>query len=136
MSSFNLFDGTTGLLKTVLDLRVRNQQVIASNIANADTPGYAPVKLEFEQDLQRALTAGSSAAPSHPEHFPTGGGGLEQVRGRVIRTPDRSGIGDGNGVQVDQEMVALSENQIFYEAATRMLNKKMGLLKYVIQDGR
>jgi flagellar basal-body rod protein FlgB len=37
---------------------------------------------------------------------------------------------------VDQEMVALAENQILYEAATQMLNKKLGLLKYVAQDGR
>ncbi len=137
MSQIALFDRTFGLLKKVLDLRVQNQQTIASNIANADTPGYAPARLEFEGDLQRALKdPGPSASRVHPMHYPLGGEGLEQVTGRVLRTPDASGIGDRNGVEVDQEMIALAENQIMYEAATQMLSKKLGLMKYVIQDGR
>jgi flagellar basal-body rod protein FlgB len=136
MSSIQLFDRTTGLLKNVLDLRVRNQQVIAGNIANADTPGYAPAKLQFEQALQRTPDGGLAAGGSHPSHIPLGGSGSGPVEGNIIHTPDRSGIGDGNGVKVDQEMIALAENQILYEATTQMLNKKLGLLKYVIQDGR
>lgn len=121
MSGMAIFDRTVGVLKKALDLRVQNQQVIASNIANANTPGYAPARLEFEQDLQRALDDTGAVA---------------RVEGRVIRTPETSGIGDGNGVMVDQEMIALAENQIKYEAATQLLSKKLGLLKYVIQDGR
>lgn len=137
MTDIAMFDRTTGLLKKVLDLRVQKQQTIAANIANADTPGYAPARLEFEQDLQRALAEAESAVPNeHPRHIPLGGGGVGQVEARVIRTPDASGIGDRNGVEVDQEMIALAENQIMYEAATQMLSKKLGLLKYVIQDGR
>jgi flagellar basal-body rod protein FlgB len=137
MTEIAMFGRTVGLLKKVLDLRVQNQQVIASNIANADTPGYAPARLEFEKDLQRALgDPGSSVRAGHPNHLPPGGGGVDRVEGRVIRSPDASGIGDRNGVEVDQEMIALAENQIMYEAATQMLSKKLGLLKYVIQDGR
>lgn len=137
MKDIAMFDRTTGLLKKVLDLRVQKQQTIASNIANADTPGYAPARLEFEADLQRALAEpGHPVRTEHPKHFPLAGGGVEQVAGKVLRTPDASGIGDRNGVEVDQEMIALAENQIMYEAATQMLSKKLGLLKYVIQDGR
>jgi len=135
MSDMKLFDGTTGLLKTVLDLRFRNQQVIAGNLANADTPGYAPARLDFEQDLEQALSTGAGPLVTDPRHIGAGND-PQQVHGRVIRTPDRSGIGDHNGVNVDQEMINLSENQILYETATRILNKKLGLLKYVIQDGR
>jgi flagellar basal-body rod protein FlgB len=58
------------------------------------------------------------------------------VQGKVMRTPDRSGLGDGNNVNLDQEMIGLAENQILFEAAAQMLNKKMGLLKYAAQDGR
>lgn len=130
-----MFNSTVGLLKKVLDLRVKNQQVIASNIANADTPGYTPARLDFEKDLQRALGDPSPVRNGHPNHFPLGGGGVDKVEGRVIRSPDTSGIGDRNGVQVDQEMIALAENQIMYESATQMLGKKLGLLKYVIQNG-
>ncbi len=90
----------------------------------------------------RRICNGPSATPAgtagHRPPGPAGSGGaaIDQVEGRVIRTPDASGIGDRNGVEVDQEMIALAENQIMYEAATQMLNKKLGLLKYVIQDGR
>jgi flagellar basal-body rod protein FlgB len=137
MTEIAMFGRTVGLLKKVLDLRVQNQQVIASNIANADTPGYAPARLEFEKDLRRALgDPGSPALAQHQNHFPVSGGDLGNVEGRVMRIPDASGIGDRNGVEVDQEMIALAENQIMYEAATQMLSKKLGLMKYVIQDGR
>jgi len=135
MKEIAMFNSTVGLLKKVLDLRVKNQQVIASNIANADTPGYTPARLDFEKDLQRALGDPSPARDRHPNHFPLDGGSVDKVEGRVIRSPDTSGIGDRNGVQVDQEMIALAENQIMYESATQMLSKKLGLLKYVIQNG-
>jgi flagellar basal-body rod protein FlgB len=137
MTEIAMFGRTVGVLKKVLDLRVQNQQVIASNIANADTPGYAPARLEFEKDLQRALgDTGEPLRVGHPNHFPLAGGAVSRVEARVVRTPEASGIGDRNGVEVDQEMIALAENQIMYEAATQMLSKKLSLLKYVIQDGR
>ena len=137
MPKASLFDNSLTLLQKVMDLRLQNQQTIASNIANANTPGYAPARLEFEQSLQQAVgNNGNKPTATHPAHFNIGGGGVESVQARVIRTPDRSGIGDGNGVSVDQEMIALAENQILYEATTQMLNKKLGLLKYVAQDGR
>ncbi len=138
MSEMGIFDRTVGLLGKVLDLRQQNQQVIASNIANADTPGYSPAQMSFEGDLQKALESqGSRIAVTNPAHFPLAGtGGVENVQGRVIRTPDRTGVGDRNGVQRDQELLALAENQLLYEAATQMLSKKLGLLKYVASDGR
>jgi flagellar basal-body rod protein FlgB len=131
-----IFDRTIGVLQKVLDLRVRSQQIISSNIANIDTPGYSAGRLTFEDDLRRALAEPEkNAAKPHPGHFAIGGQGLDQVTGRVTRFADKTGLGDSNGVDLDQEMIAQSENQILYEAATQMLNKKLGLLKYVAQSG-
>ncbi|PLX84503.1 MAG: flagellar basal body rod protein FlgB [Desulfuromonas sp.] len=136
MPKLPLFDRTTALLGKVLDLRTRNQQVISSNIANVDTPGYAPARLEFEEGLRRAMGKGGQAlATTRPEHL-KGGGSLEAAQAQVLRSRDRTGLGDRNGVDVDQEMIALAENQILYEAATRMISKKLALLKYVAQDGK
>ncbi len=130
------FDQTTILLKKVLDIRVQNQQVIASNIANADTPGYAASRLEFEEKLQNAIRQEQSgAAATHPGHIPISASRIEEVRPDVIQE-EKSSVGDGNSVSRDQEMIALAENQLLYEAATQMLNKKLGLLKYVVQGGR
>jgi flagellar basal-body rod protein FlgB len=132
-----LFDRTVGVLTKVLDLRHRSQQVISSNLANIDTPGYTPSRLRFEKDLQQALDSNSQpTAPSHPKHFALGGGSLEQITGRVEHLANNNGLGDQNGVDLDQEMVTQAENQIYYEAATQMLNKKLGLLKYVVQSDR
>ncbi len=137
MPEMKLFDNTMSLLKKVLDLRVQNQQVIASNIANANTPGYSPARLEFEGKLQQALSnTQAEITTTHKAHFPIGAATINSVQAKVIRTHSNPKIGDGNGVKVDQEMVALAENQILYEAATQMLNKKLGLLKYVARDGR
>lgn len=132
-----MFDRTVGVLGKVLDLRNRSQQIISSNLANIDTPGYTPSRLRFEEDLQQALDAKSpSAAPRHAKHFDITAGSLEQVNGRVEKLANNNGLGDQNGVDLDQEMVTQAENQIYYEAATQMLNKKLGLLKYVIQSDR
>ena len=49
------FDPTLGALNTAMNLRLINQNVIASNIANADTPGYKAQRLEFEGALREAL---------------------------------------------------------------------------------
>jgi flagellar basal-body rod protein FlgB len=132
-----IFDRTLGVLHKVLDLRVRNQQVISSNIANMDTPGYSAARLTFEDDLARALAQPeTSTAASHPGHFPIGGQGMEKIEGRMHRLPDKTGLGDKNSVDLDTEMIAQAENQILFEAAAQMLNKKLGLLKYVIQSDR
>ncbi len=132
-----MFDRTIGVLGKVLDLRHRSQQIIASNLANIDTPGYTPSRLRFEEDLQQALDDKTQPAPPrHAKHFAIHSGSLEQVNGRVERLANNNGLGDQNGVDLDQEMVAQAENQIFYEAATQMLNKKLGLLKYIIQSDR
>ncbi len=136
MPVMGLFDRTFGLLEKVLDVRLQNQKVISSNIANADTPGYAPSRLEFEAGLQQFMTQQQTAmARTDAAHLSPGGvaGGVEV---RVVREHDRSGVGDGNGVDLDREMLDLAENQILYEATTQMINKKLGLLKYVAQDGR
>jgi len=53
--SIKVFDQTFESLSRALDLRTENQTVIASNIANADTPGYQAKELNFEKALARAI---------------------------------------------------------------------------------
>ncbi len=132
------YDNNMILLAKVLDLRSKNQQVIAANIANAETPGYSPVKFEFETALKMAVANKGSMplSQSHPNHFQLGATNLEDVKGTIRVTPDTTGIGDKNGVKIDAEMMALSENQILYEAAAQLLKKKMAMLKYSISGGQ
>ncbi len=126
------------ILSKVLDLRSEKQEIISSNIANAETPGYAPARFEFEQQLRQALNRedGFHLVTDNAAHIPSTVTNLDSVSGTVVRLPDKTGIGDKNGVNVDQEMIALSENEIMYEAAAQILNKKLTLLAYVVQGGQ
>lgn len=129
-------DTTSQMLQKVLDLRAKNQQVIGSNIANAETPGYKAKSLEFEDQLKSAMS-GTQNGPvtTHPNHIPLQSINLAQIEGTLTTKTDNTGIGDENSVSVDQEMVKLSENQILYETAVTMLKKKLSLLKYTINGG-
>ena len=137
MGNFKLIDSTTRLLQKSLDLREQRQQVIAGNVANAETPGYAKRTFEFEKRLQAVLKSPQKAVPlTHPKHFPVGGSSLNQLQGEVKRHPDASGFGDGNTVVMEDEMLALSENQILYEAGIKLTKRKLQMLKYAANDGR
>ena len=132
------FDANTQLLSKVLDLRAQKAQVISANIANAETPGFAPSRFDFEQDLAHALDGkkGVQLARSHADHITLGPANFNEVSGKVVMVADQTGIGDRNGVNVDQEMLDLSENELMYETAAQLLQKKLSLLKHVISGGQ
>ena len=136
MNPMRPFDANMQLLSKVLDLRAENQKIIGSNIANAETPGYAPARFNFQEELNRAVTrSGMPLATSHPGHIALGPTSVESVNGTIIREPDKTGIGDENGVSVDDEMLQQSENELLYETAAQLLKKKLTMMKYVISGG-
>jgi flagellar basal-body rod protein FlgB len=136
MAVNQLFDGTMQVLDKVLELRSRKLEVISANIANAETPGYSRLRMDFEDALSAAVSdSDAGMRATHPRHLPRGAaGGVEAVEASCYREMDQSGIGDRNNVSLDQEMVDLGENQIRYEAAIRMLTKKFNMVKLVIQE--
>ncbi|MDR2550775.1 MAG: flagellar basal body rod protein FlgB [Desulfobulbus sp.] len=136
MPGIQQFDTTVRLLQKVLDLRAKNQEIIGSNIANAETPGYEAKSFQFEDQLRSAMAdKGMRPVSAQPGHIPLAPGNLEQVSGTIAITKDTTGLGDKNTVSVDQEMVKLSQNEILYETAVTMLNKKLSILKYAANGG-
>ena len=134
MMTSGMMDKTALLLKKSMDLRLRNQQIIAGNVANAQTPGYQAKTFTFEDALRQAATGeGTDMTVTHPRHISSHGGSIANVTGTVGEIRDTSGLGDRNTVEVDQEMINLAENQIMYEATTQLLNKKLSIIKYVVQ---
>jgi len=137
MNTLDPFDSNIKLLQKVLDLRSTNQRVIASNIANAETPGYARKVFQFEEQLQNAISAKpGTLATTHGKHISTSPTSIHSVTGAVHEIKDKTGIGDENAVSMDMEMVNLSENELLYETAAQLLKKKFTLLKYMIQEGK
>jgi len=133
----DLFDKTTRALGASVNLRQVRNNILASNVANADTPGYQAKKVDFEDALARALDLEGMGTPegSQPEHYPVGRGALSRVKADIYENPDVDVSNDGNTVDVEKEMAGLAENSIMYKAAIQLINKKMAALKYAVSEG-
>lgn len=127
---------STTVLKKALDAQATRQRAHAQNIANAETPGYRRVAVDFESELQSVLgdeNAGSMAR-TDPRHMNTGGAGsLADLQPR-IRIEQPEGEQDGvNGVSIDEEMAEMAETQIRYLAALELLKRRYVNLKTAIK---
>lgn len=134
----DIFDKTTNGLASAINFRNLRQNLITSNIANAETPGYKAKKLDFESALSRALDIEGlrQNAANDPGHFASGKGAVSRVRADVYDNPDVNMSNDGNTVDMEREMASLNENTIMYKAALELINKKLGALKYAVTEGR
>ncbi len=129
------FDSTIGALNTSMNLRLLNQNVISSNIANADTPGYKAKTLEFETAFRRALNSDQplhldQTQRGHVKTHPT-----DPVYPEIYEDPNGVESLDGNTVDRSQEMAKMAENQVLYDAAAEILKRKLGMLKYGVSEG-
>jgi len=133
----DLFDKTTRALSASVNLRQIRNNVISSNIANAETPGYQAKKVDFEDALARALNVEGIPQPQGmgPDHFPVSAGALSRVKADIYENPDVAVSNDGNTVDLEREMSSLAENSIMYKAAIQLINKKMAALKYAVTEG-
>ncbi len=127
MSSWGvLTDGAMRLLEKSLDWRVQNQEVISGNIANLDTPNYSRKEMDFDHILN-SYTQGNlqtvSLSRTEPGHL----GGAKPGPGLVQETSEE--------VDLDQEIVRMSENQLAYNSSVQMLIKKLEMLRSVIDGG-
>lgn len=131
------FDKTTNGLGASLALRSLRHNVTASNIANAETPGFKAKKVDFEDALARAIDLegiGGEMANS-PEHFAMSTGAISRAKADVYDNPEGNTTNDQNTVDLEREMANLQENSILYKAALQLMNKKLGALKYAATDG-
>jgi flagellar basal-body rod protein FlgB len=122
-----LFDKTIDTLSKSLDLHLLRQSVISDNIANAETPGFKARRVQFEDELQRAVDATETGAIG-PE--------INDVQPNIVQEPNSERGQDLNTVDMDREMAAMTKNDVQYSAATQMVNKKFLFLKYAIGEGR
>ena len=133
-----LYDTRFTLLQKALDFRVARHNVLASNIANVETPGYKARDLVFEKALGQALKAHQPGplTVTHPKHMDGRNiTPLELVQPKSIRSGSPVGSLDGNTVDMEREMAKLAENQIVYQVITRLLNQKFQMMREVIREG-
>ncbi len=132
-----------------LVVRADRQRVLASNIANADTPGYAGRDINFKEAMSSAL--GTSALPLSPS-APTAGAAMGATNARHIPLHSStsslsSSLGgakldyttqtqpamDGNSVDLDRERANFVDNSVRYEATLRFINGQSKTLLSAIQ---
>jgi flagellar basal-body rod protein FlgB len=113
-----------------LQLRSERQRLIASNIANADTPGYVARDMDFAKTLRAAtgsLPAAATMATSHAGHIGAGAPGLSGgvvAADLLYATPSQTSL-DRNTVDMDRERASFADNAIKYEATLRFINSNV-----------
>ncbi len=119
-------DDITHLLTHCLAWRSRAHEIIAGNLANLDTPGFTSKEFPFREVLHQYLQGSGpiTLEASHPAH-------LRPKPAALGLATDR-----GQPVDLDEEMVHLSENQLNFHASVQLLNRKLEGLRTVVEGGK
>jgi flagellar basal-body rod protein FlgB len=121
--------------QVALSLRAARQELLASNIANADTPNYKARDIDFAGALQNALAGTATEVPmakTSPMHLQGNSG--ESVMGSPVmyRKPVQPSA-DGNTVDMDVERAQFADNALRYEASVRFVSEQMKQMLTAIQ---
>lgn len=114
-------------LSTAISLRAYRQQILASNVANADTPGYRARDFDFSSAMKNAMAGqvaggGLAMATTHAGHLE--GTVASGVTSLMYRGTTQSAV-DGNTVDMDVERSAIAENSMSYEILTSLISDQI-----------
>lgn len=114
----------------LLDWTAARQKILASNIANLDTPGYQARDLDFQSALRRATGDGTTGlARTNERHLPS----AEAAPSPRFPVQQAGARFDGNTVNLAQEMARITENGFLYQTLVRFINHKITTLKHAIR---
>lgn len=122
-----------------LNLLTRRQDILASNIANADTPGYLARDIDFSQQLKKAVVQARRQPQSltlsltEKQHIPAAAPAINQHE-LLYRIPDQPSA-DGNTVDMDRERVNFADNNIKYQTSLTLLGSQIKGMMSVISQG-
>ena len=107
-------------LEHYLDLVTFRHELISSNLANVDTPGYHTQDVDFENEVRRAdqRLEGDPVSPH-----------VREVKGLIERP-------DGNNVSLERETMALSQVQLQYRAGVELLRNQIHMIQSAINEGK
>ncbi len=136
-----LFSTTQDVLQKVLDLRHQRHAVLASNIANAETPGFIAQEVRFEEALRAAVAPPPPPSPlwrTHPQHLPLPvevPPTVREVQGSLEASLSDDIGRDLNTVSIDREMARLTRNTSHYNASADILSRTYDQLRRTISEG-
>jgi flagellar basal-body rod protein FlgB len=109
-----MLDPVAGQLERYMDLLSTRQKLVASNIANTDTPGYHTQDIDFQSEFQKAMA-------DTPD--------ILEVAGLPMKN-------DGNNVSLDREARLLSENALRFSVASSLMRSQIATLRSAIKEGQ
>jgi flagellar basal-body rod protein FlgB len=110
-----MFQGVAGNYERYMSLLSARQKLVASNIANADTPGYQTQDIDFRSEFENAA-AGKSPTVIEPKNLPV--------------KPD------GNNVNLDREARLLAENALRFSIASSLARSDLSAIRTALQEGK
>ncbi|MBH8611258.1 MULTISPECIES: flagellar basal body rod protein FlgB [Pseudomonas] len=121
-----------------MSLRAERQQVLANNIANADTPNFRARDFDFSAELASSLQngrgneRGMTLATTSDRHLHAASDSLSN-RALLYRVPDQPSL-DGNTVDMDRERAQFTDNAVRYQASLTFLSNRLQSLKTAMQS--
>jgi len=110
-----VLDPINGRIEHYMDLLATRQKIVASNVANADTPGYKTKDIDFQFEFMSLMQGGTP--------------NVNEVSGLPVKN-------DGNNVNMDREAGLLSENAIRFNLASNLMRSQLSLVRSAIQEDK
>lgn len=140
METNGLFNGTIPLLERAMDLRSRRHHLLASNIANLDTPGYKAFDIMVEEELRKTdmhrVDDPMPLARTDSDHRFGSPPPENGVRTGYAEPQLYSLRGDGNTVDIDKTVSNLTKNNLMYHVSAQIISGKFTKLLSVIKGGK
>lgn len=132
----NKLDSALGFHQDALRIRAQRQEIIAANIANADTPNYKARDVDFKSAMQQVTQKATNGSLSTTSANHLNGSSTNTVKtglGEPLFRPIMQGSVDGNTVDMDVERNAFADNAIRYQASLQMMNGQIKKMLTAIQ---
>lgn len=117
-----------GGIEQMLDFHAKRHGVLASNIANAETPGFEAKDMRFVASLDSA----STLQTTNDKHIGVNGGGDGSTN--VVDVTQAPSV-DGNGVDKDHTMAQVTANRLRYEQGLELARRRLAIMRYGATDG-
>jgi flagellar basal-body rod protein FlgB len=124
------FNNALGVHPQALTLREKRSEVLASNLANADTPGYKARDLDFHAVLKKSMPASNNMEQTQQGHFSPNDRLLGSTM--MFRNPQQASL-DGNTVESHIEQAKYAENSVQYQASLQFINGRFSGLMSAIR---
>lgn len=119
------------LMERALDGAWARHEVLANNVANAETPGYRRLDVDFRSALLKSMGSSGVMTVTHPKHLTS-----SRSQKFVVSQSGSSVTPDGNGVDIDKEMAEVSTNALYYASVSRQLAAYYSMLRKAVTEGR